>query len=194
MHAAEINWRPLGELFVEQGLISDDELEEALTEQRETQARLGQILVSRGLVSGPELTRVLVDQLGRSLEKDGESRLRPFDRGQRENARAEHPTLTAVEAPNDSPNRNGSDAADVHETEPASTPSAFEAALAEEREGLEAALNERRAALQAALAKAPAPPQPEPQPQRPTPARRSAEHACHTCPGRRRGRHRHRSP
>ena len=70
MEAAHITWRPLGELFVERGLITQDELEEALVEQRETRKRLGTILVGRGLVSGPELTSVLVDQLGMELTKE----------------------------------------------------------------------------------------------------------------------------
>jgi hypothetical protein len=71
MHAAGINWRPLGELFLDAGLISQSELDEALSEQTQTRERLGQILVSRGLVSEPELLRVLLDQLGRELEKEG---------------------------------------------------------------------------------------------------------------------------
>src|SRR5690348_1797078 len=70
MEAAHITWRPLGQLFVERGLITQDELEEALVEQQETRKRLGAILVSRGLVSGPELTSVLVDQLGMELTKE----------------------------------------------------------------------------------------------------------------------------
>src|SRR5256714_9327476 len=70
MEAAHITWRPLGQLFVERGLIAQDELEEALVEQRETRKRLGTILVSRGFVSGPELTSVLVDQLGMELTKE----------------------------------------------------------------------------------------------------------------------------
>jgi hypothetical protein len=60
MEAAHINWRPLGTLFVEAGLLTGDELEEAL----------GEILLSRGLVSPQELTRVLLDQLGRELERE----------------------------------------------------------------------------------------------------------------------------
>jgi hypothetical protein len=155
MQAAEINWRPLGELFVEQGLINEDELEEALSEQRETKARLGQILVSRGLVSGRELTRVLVDQLGHELEKDGEPRLR-VDGSRRKKARAEQGTLNGL-AP---PGLNGApDTGDIPGNDTPPPASAFEAALAKEREDLEEALNERRAALQAVLAEAPIPPQ-----------------------------------
>src|SRR5690349_12487265 len=70
MEAAHITWRPLGQLFVERGLLAQEELEEALVEQRDTGKRLGAILVERGLVSGPELTSVLVDQLGMELTKE----------------------------------------------------------------------------------------------------------------------------
>jgi len=72
MAAGAINWRPLGELFLEHGLITRDELEEALSVQAETKERLGQVLVTKGLVSRPELLKVLVDQLGLELEHEGE--------------------------------------------------------------------------------------------------------------------------
>ena len=61
---ARILWRPLGELFVSRGLISEAELETAPAEQAATGKRLGEILVERGLVSSPDLTSPLMDQLG----------------------------------------------------------------------------------------------------------------------------------
>jgi hypothetical protein len=70
MEAAHVTWRPLGELFVERRLITSEELEEALLEQRATGRRLGAILVDRGLVSSPELTNVLVNQLGNELTRE----------------------------------------------------------------------------------------------------------------------------
>lgn len=73
MQSTEINWRPLGELFVETGLITRPELEEALTEQAETNQRLGEILVSRGFVSEPDLVTALMDQLGRDLRDEGDA-------------------------------------------------------------------------------------------------------------------------
>ena len=63
-------WRPLGELFVTRGLISEAELETALAEQAATGKRLGEILVDRGLVSGPDLTSALMDQLGVEISKE----------------------------------------------------------------------------------------------------------------------------
>ncbi len=70
VEAAQIPWRPLGELFVSRGLISESELETALAEQAATGKRLGEILVERGLVSGPDLTSALMDQLGVEISKE----------------------------------------------------------------------------------------------------------------------------
>ena len=70
VEAAQVPWRPLGELFVSRGLISEAELETALAEQAATGKRLGEILVDRGLVSGPDLTSALMDQLGVEISKE----------------------------------------------------------------------------------------------------------------------------
>lgn len=70
VEAAHVPWRPLGELFVSRGLISEGELETALAEQAATGKRLGEILVDGGLVSGPDLTSALMDQLGVEISKE----------------------------------------------------------------------------------------------------------------------------
>jgi len=70
VEAASLPWRPLGELFVGRGLITEAELETALAEQAATGKRLGEILVERGLVSGPDLTAALMDQLGVEISKE----------------------------------------------------------------------------------------------------------------------------
>jgi hypothetical protein len=70
VEAAHVPWRPLGELFVSRGLITDAELETALAEQAASGKRLGEILVDRGLVSGPDLTSTLMDQLGVEISKE----------------------------------------------------------------------------------------------------------------------------
>ena len=70
VEAAHVPWRPLGELFVSRGLISEGELETALSEQAATGKRLGEILVDGGLVSGPDLTSALMDQLGVEISKE----------------------------------------------------------------------------------------------------------------------------
>ena len=55
--------RSLGEIFVQRGLISEDDLEQALAEQFETKRRLADILVQRGLVTGSDITSALNEQL-----------------------------------------------------------------------------------------------------------------------------------
>jgi hypothetical protein len=70
MEAASVPWRPIGELFVARGVITQDQLEEALAEQAASGKRLGEILVDRQLVSSPELTQALMEQLGRQVAKE----------------------------------------------------------------------------------------------------------------------------
>ena len=67
MEAAHITWRPLGQLLVERGLLTGDELEQALALQLETGQRLGETIVRCGFVSGPELTSALAAQYGIEL-------------------------------------------------------------------------------------------------------------------------------
>jgi DNA repair exonuclease SbcCD ATPase subunit len=171
MEAAHITWRPLGQLFVERGLITQDELEEALVEQQETRKRLGAILVSRGLVSGPELTSVLVDQLGMELTKESgfgsglwDEIRRRHPRGAArgdgntpQTGRSEHdesdpeapePEVTAPLAAVES--RAGSESP-AAEPPPLPDPEKLEASLAKERAALAVAFDEERAELQAAL-------------------------------------------
>jgi hypothetical protein len=65
-------WKPLGELLVEQSWITKDELEQALAEQEERGQRLGQIVVDKGLISVEELTEVLLAQCGLDIStQDG---------------------------------------------------------------------------------------------------------------------------
>jgi hypothetical protein len=64
---AENIWRPLGELLVGKGLVTEDELELALAEQAESGRLLGAILVERGFVSGPALAVALAEQYGVEL-------------------------------------------------------------------------------------------------------------------------------
>jgi hypothetical protein len=64
MEAAHIPWRPIGELLVAKGLITAEELEQALADQAATGTRLGEILVQSNLISSTELTEVLMEQVG----------------------------------------------------------------------------------------------------------------------------------
>lgn len=68
-------WRPLGRVLVELGLVTESQLERALAVQREDHGRLGEILVSRGLLSGSELAQALAEQHGVPLEARDESEL-----------------------------------------------------------------------------------------------------------------------
>ena len=67
VEAARIAWRPLGRLLVEQGLLTDDELERALVEQQVSGKRLGETIVALGFVSGPDLASALATQYGIEL-------------------------------------------------------------------------------------------------------------------------------
>jgi dsDNA-binding SOS-regulon protein len=62
--SAPLRKRPIGSLFVEKGFVTQEELDDALLEQRESGQRLGEILVERGHVSRIELASVIGDQLG----------------------------------------------------------------------------------------------------------------------------------
>jgi hypothetical protein len=54
--------RRLGDIFIERGLISDHQLQEALAQQRETGAKLGEILVQLGFVTRMCLAGVISEQ------------------------------------------------------------------------------------------------------------------------------------
>jgi hypothetical protein len=55
-------WRPLGQLLVERGLLTSEELEAALDEQERTGGRLGEILLRNGLLSRLALLSSLNEQ------------------------------------------------------------------------------------------------------------------------------------
>ena len=55
--------RKLGELLVDNGVMDNDTLEDALLEQQVSRKRLGAILVSAGAISPPDLTAALTAQL-----------------------------------------------------------------------------------------------------------------------------------
>jgi hypothetical protein len=68
--AADPAWKPLGELLVEQELVSREELEHALAEQFRTGRKLGEYFVEAGLVTVEQLTSVLLVQCGVDLSTD----------------------------------------------------------------------------------------------------------------------------
>jgi hypothetical protein len=67
MDQTDFPWQQLGELLVDEDLLSRDELERALAEQRRTGRKLGQILVDQGTTTGTELARALARQHGVEL-------------------------------------------------------------------------------------------------------------------------------
>src|SRR6266516_861294 len=68
MDRADFPWRSLGRILVEDELLTSQDLERALAEQRETVRRLGEILVQRGRLSRSGLASALAEQHGLSLE------------------------------------------------------------------------------------------------------------------------------
>jgi hypothetical protein len=60
-------WRPLGDVLLQRGLITEAQLRQALDEQQEEGGRLGEILFARGWVSPIELRDALAEQHGLDL-------------------------------------------------------------------------------------------------------------------------------
>lgn len=60
----------LGSMLVEQGLLSQAELKQALKDQKQTGGKLGEILLAQGKVSRPLLDRFLANQGGVVLEEE----------------------------------------------------------------------------------------------------------------------------
>ena len=67
MDQADFPWRQLGTLLVDEDLLSRDELERALSEQRRTGQKLGQVIVGQGSMSGTTLAKALAKQHGVEL-------------------------------------------------------------------------------------------------------------------------------
>jgi hypothetical protein len=70
MDRADFPWQPLGRILVDDELLTPEELERALAEQRETGKLLGEILMEHGSMSGSSLALALARQHGVELEED----------------------------------------------------------------------------------------------------------------------------
>jgi hypothetical protein len=70
--AANESWRKLGEIFVERGFVTQEQLDQALARQRETGERVGEALVAQGSISKFELAGALAEQQS-ALEAGGAS-------------------------------------------------------------------------------------------------------------------------
>jgi hypothetical protein len=62
--AAHTTRPKLGQLLVERGFLTEEQLEDALAEAQASGRKLGSVVVERGLVSGPALANFLADQQG----------------------------------------------------------------------------------------------------------------------------------
>lgn len=60
--ATSDSWRRLGDIFVERGFVTPEQLEQALARQRETGERVGEALVAQGSISKFELAGALAEQ------------------------------------------------------------------------------------------------------------------------------------
>lgn len=151
VEAAHIAWRPLGQLLVEQGMLTSSELEQALARQQESGKRLGETIVELGFVSGPELANALAAQYGIELitEKGFGTGLRSEIQRRHEHDRRGAVPLTVVpDLPPELP-----DPPEAQELEPEPEPAPDEGLLAQLEEqwaklaAAEAALAERDRAL-----------------------------------------------
>ena len=71
MESGRPTHRSLGIVLVEQGLVTNNAVEDALAVQVETSQPLGEILLQRSLIARPTLAKALAAQRGRSLEEEG---------------------------------------------------------------------------------------------------------------------------
>ena len=62
MSAANGGWRPIGQVLVEGGHITEDDLRLALEEQRRTGRRLGETLIETGRISWLGLAQAIAEQ------------------------------------------------------------------------------------------------------------------------------------
>ena len=56
--------KQLGQILIEQGLITSEQLEQALEEHRKTPKSLGRVLIDLGLIKEADLVRALAEQVG----------------------------------------------------------------------------------------------------------------------------------
>src|SRR5688500_11741215 len=61
--SANESWRRLGDIFVERGFVTPEQLEQALERQRETGEKVGEALVAQGAISKFELAGALAEQM-----------------------------------------------------------------------------------------------------------------------------------
>jgi hypothetical protein len=93
------SWRRLGEIFVDRGFVNQEELDQALTRQRQTGERLGEVLMAQGVISKFELAGALAEQMAALGDQDAEEASAPqaeatvFQLPTRDDVPAELPAL-----------------------------------------------------------------------------------------------------
>jgi hypothetical protein len=70
VNAAELPAPQLGRILIAAGLLSEEQLAQALEEQAQTGRRLGEVIVQRGFISGPALANALAEQHGGVLKTE----------------------------------------------------------------------------------------------------------------------------
>ncbi len=63
--ARHARWKQLGQILIDEGVLTQEALDEALTHQQGADKRLGQVLIERGLASEAQVMRCLALQFGR---------------------------------------------------------------------------------------------------------------------------------
>jgi hypothetical protein len=89
-------WRPLGSLLVAQGLVSEQELEDALAEQAVSGGRLGEVLIELGYATRASIMDALAQQASLLIDIE-----KGFGSGLREQIgrRSQRATLPPVDEP-----------------------------------------------------------------------------------------------
>ena len=84
-------WSRLGQMMIERGFVTDEQLEQALVQQRTTGRRVGETFLELGVISSVDLAQVLADHLGVPFVDLQFATARPRARGA--GARAHCPAL-----------------------------------------------------------------------------------------------------
>ena len=65
-------FQKVGDILVHQGIISEDQLQKALAEQKKSNEKLGQILINQGIITEADLVKAYSQQMGHKhiLEND----------------------------------------------------------------------------------------------------------------------------
>jgi type IV pilus assembly protein PilB len=64
---AKAQRRRIGDILRESGVVTPDQLTQALERQRKTRERLGRVLVDLGMATERQIAQDLADQLGRGM-------------------------------------------------------------------------------------------------------------------------------